>query len=475
MSVECPICGIKTSEAVVNLHLDRGCPETKKAKKEERLSQSSSQSESVEVVSASQPAPKSTRSEPLAERMRPKELSEYVGQTHLLGSQGVLTQLLLMDRLPSLILWGPSGVGKTTFARLLAQVTKARFIELSATNASVNDVKRVVAEAQNDQKLLKRKTILFLDEVHRFNRTQQDSLLPGIEKGDIILVGATTENPSFKLQGALLSRCRVFILEPLTHGNIVTLLERAIKEENIPVETQVINYIAESAGGDARAALSMLEVVLALPDKTMAAVKPALRHAMLYDQKGDMHYDLISAFHKSVRGSDADAALYYLGRMLEAGEDPLYVARRMVRIASEDIGTADDTCLPFAVSAFTAAQQLGMPEADVILAHCAVKLARAVKSVDVYKAYKKLAAQLHSDPQMAAASVPIHLRNAPTKLMEDIGYGKEYKYNPDYEGNVNQEYLPEQLPERKWLGTHKAVLRDDSSAAQSIKKRDRCN
>lgn len=466
MSVECPICGIKTSEAVVNLHLDQGCPETKKAKKEESLSQKSSQPEIAKVEEAPQasvPVSKPTRLGPLAERMRPKELSEYVGQTHLLGNQGVLTQLLIMDKLPSLILWGPSGVGKTTFARLLAQITKARFIELSATNASVNDVKKVVSEAQNDLKLLKRKTILFLDEVHRFNRAQQDSLLPGIEKGDITLVGATTENPSFKLQGALLSRCRVFVLEPLTHENIVTLLERAIEEENSCVGAEVLSYIAGSASGDARAALSMLEIVLSLPDKSMAAVKPALRHAMLYDQKGDMHYDLISAFHKSVRGSDPDATLYYLARMLEAGEDPLYVARRMVRIASEDVGLADDTCLPFAVSAYTAAQQLGMPEADVILAHCAVKLARAPKSVDVYKAYKKLAAQLHSDPLMSGASVPLHLRNAPTKLMGDIGYGKAYKYNPDYEGHVNQEYLPEGLPERKWLGTHKAVLRDDSS------------
>lgn len=499
MSVECPICGLKTSEAIVNVHLDRGCPEAKKVKREpsgasgavpsgrntvgqpagglakssgptsptNNSSQTSQASNSSQITlekgkqSGSRPQPDDRRI-PLAERMRPKSLTDYVGQPQLLGDKGVLRQLLLMDKLPSLILWGPAGVGKTTFARLLAQVSKARFVELSATTATVTDAKRVIDEARNELRLLNRKTVLFLDEIHRFNRTQQDSLLPGIERGDITLVGATTENPSFKLQGALLSRCRVFILEPLTHENLVELINRALAAEHAELEQAVIGFIADSANGDGRAALNMLEIVLSLPEKSLEAVKPALKHAMLYDQKGDMHYDLISAFHKSVRGSDADAALYYLARMLEAGEDPLYVARRMIRIASEDVGLADDSCLPFAVAAHTAAQQIGMPEADVILAHCAVKLARAQKSVDVYKAYKRLAGELRADPTLAGAAVPIHLRNAPTKLMEDIGYGKEYKYNPDYVGSVTQEYLPRGLEARRWLGTHVPTLSEDS-------------
>lgn len=484
MNSRCPVCGQTASEAIVNEHLDRGCPSTPKKPRTERQSTFSTdkrQSKTPPQDEKSIPKESTTKENkqpplpgpaaktaslnvaPLAERARPQTLDDYVGQKHLVGPDGVLRQLVLSDRIPSMVLWGPSGVGKTSFARVLAATTKSKFRELSATSAGSLDVKKVIDDARNEFRLLRRRTILFLDEIHRFNRAQQDSLLPAVERGDITLIGATTENPSFKLTSALLSRCRVFVLYPLDEEEVAKVVERALKMEERDVSPEIAKHIVAYSKGDGRVALNMLELALNLPPPlTLEHVREALRHAAVYDQRGDMHYDLISAFHKSVRGSDADAALYYVARMLQGGEDPLYLARRMVRIASEDVGLADDTCLPFAVAAHTAVQQIGMPEADAILGHCAVKLARAPKSVEVYKALGMLKTQLDSEPGMSAAAIPLHLRNAPTKLMSDLDYSKGYKYNPDYIGPVRQEYLPRGLPHTKWLGVSKPRLEDSS-------------
>ncbi|ANB12290.1 ssDNA-dependent ATPase MGS1 [Sugiyamaella lignohabitans] len=446
---------------------------------------------------------------PLAEQVRPKSLDDFVGQEDLIGKNGLLRKFVERDVCPSIILWGPSGVGKTSFARILANSTKSRFIELSAAIHGINECKKIFEEARNDFKLFSRRTILFLDEIHRFNRAQQDIFLPHVEKGDITLIGATTENPSFKLNGALLSRCRVLVLHKLKQSELSKIIANAIdtynksrEQDGLPTihfEQETIEYLAGLADGDGRIGLNLLEITIndasvqnsastsvtsinnddqnrdltqqteqneqkentALPtSSSQASYKVSTEHVktvlqrthMLYDRVGDSHYDTISALHKSVRGSDPDAALFYLGRMLEAGEDPLYVARRMVRMASEDIGQADESCLPFAVAAFQAVQQIGMPEADCILAHCAVKLAEAKKSVRVYRAYNAVKSMLRTEPGAAAAVVPIHLRNAPTRLMKEIGYGKEYKYNPDYEdGKVRQTYMPEGLETVKFL------------------------
>lgn len=389
---------------------------------------------------------------PLAEQMRPKTFESYVGQSHITS---LLQQLL--PNLPSMILWGPSGSGKTTLARVLATQLNARFVELSAPSAGANDVKKIIADAKREFQLLQRRTILFLDEIHRFNRSQQDSLLQGVERGDIILIGATTENPSFKIAGALLSRVRVFILGELNHEELTEVVKRAVEdgEEDEELSPKLVDTIVNASGGDARRALNMLETVRSLPKGADPSL--ILKHTLVHDQRGESHYDLISAFHKSVRGGDADAALYYLSRMLCGGEDPQYLSRRMMRIASEDVGLADDSCLPFCVATHTAVQQVGMPECDVMLAHAAVKLARAPKSVDVYKAYGMLKAEMAAAPQ---PPVPMHLRNAPTKLMEDVGYSKGYKYNPSFIGEVKQEYLPEEMKGQKWLGVYRPTERD---------------
>lgn len=392
---------------------------------------------------------------PLAEQMRPKTFDSYVGQKHITA---LLQQLL--PNLPSMILWGPSGSGKTTLARVLANQLNARFVELSAPSAGANDVKKIIADAKREFQLLQRRTILFLDEIHRFNRSQQDSLLQGVERGDIILIGATTENPSFKIAGALLSRVRVFILGQLDREELAEVVRRAVIEEGgangeDELPPKLVDTIVNASGGDARRALNMLETVKSLPKGADPSL--ILKHTLVHDQRGESHYDLISAFHKSVRGGDADAALYYLARMLCGGEDPQYLSRRMMRIASEDVGLADDSCLPFCVATHTAVQQVGMPECDVMLAHAAVKLARAPKSVEVYKAYGMLKAEMAEAP---TPPVPMHLRNAPTKLMEDSGYGKGYKYNPAFIGKVKQEYLPKEIKGRKWLGVYQPTERD---------------
>ncbi|RPB00993.1 P-loop containing nucleoside triphosphate hydrolase protein [Choiromyces venosus 120613-1] len=396
---------------------------------------------------------------PLAERVRPKSLDDVYGQ-QLVGERGVLRGLIEEGRVPSMILWGSAGCGKTTIARAIATQSKCRFIEISAMASGVNDCKRIFSEAKNELVLTGRRTILFCDEIHRYTKTQQDVFLAPVEKGEIILIGATTENPSFKVQNALLSRCRTFALKKLLQTDIETILHRAIFYESPPdevgrsiinklLDASMIGYLARFADGDARTALNLLELALGLtttPGITQEEIKKSLTHTITYDRTGDSHYDAISALHKSIRGSDPDGAVFWLARMLKGGEDPLFIARRMVVMASEDIGLADSSMLSLATATFTAVQQVGMPEARINLAHCAVALALSKKSTRSYRALGKAMELYENDLSLASAPVPIHLRNAPTKLMKELGYGKEYKYNPDYkDGKVKQEYLPEEL------------------------------
>lgn len=426
---------------------------------------------------------------PLAERMRPQSLDDVAGQ-ELVGTDGVLRNLIVTDRVPSMILWGGPGTGKTTIARLIAQTAGSRFVEINSTSSGVGECKRLFEEAKNELRLTGRKTIIFCDEIHRFSKSQQDVFLGPVEAGQVTLIGATTENPSFKVVNALLSRCRTFTLSKLDEAHIFGILKRALLKEvpqlqstspssssethakdSNPTATEtehsrhlltedsysLLHYLSAFADGDARTGLNLLELAIDLcarPNITPDDIKRSLTQTLVYDRAGDQHYDTISAFHKSVRGSDADASLYYLARMLQSGEDPLYVARRMVVIASEDVGLADNSLLSLATAAYTAAEKIGMPECRINLAHCAVALAEAPKSTRSYRglnaAYKAL-----REPGIAGLPVPIHLRNAPTKLMKELGYGKEYKYNPDYvDGRVVQEYLPEKLAGRKFLSTN---------------------
>ncbi|MFA5359006.1 MAG: replication-associated recombination protein A [Patescibacteria group bacterium] len=400
---------------------------------------------------------------PLADRMRPENLADFAGQEHLLANGKVLKLALEADRVPSMVFWGPPGCGKTTLARIVAKMTNSDFIQFSAVSTGVKELREVVKKANDNAKLYNRKTILFIDEIHRWSKSQQDSLLPHIEDGTIILVGATTENPSFEINSALLSRCRVFVLEKLTGQNIADLIVRAIKDEEkgygklqIKVDAETIKYLAAMADGDARTAYNAIELAVTSQDQTKKIIldkdkiKDSLQRShLLYDRAGEQHFNIISALHKSLRGSDADASLYWLGRMLEAGEDPLYVARRLVRFASEDIGMADPQALPQTVAAYQACHFIGMPECNVILAQAAVYLARAPKSNDLYIAYMEVQKDIkegENDP------VPLHLRNAPTKLMKGLGYGKDYKYNPNfgYAGDI-QDYLPKRLKGKKYL------------------------
>ncbi|XP_041849593.1 ATPase WRNIP1 [Melanotaenia boesemani] len=426
---------------------------------------------------------------PLAEILRPNTLEEYFGQNKVVGQQTLIRSLLDTHEIPSLILWGPPGCGKTTLAHIIASASKkrgtARFVTLSATSASINEVREVIKQAQNELRLCKRKTILFIDEIHRFNKSQQDTFLPHVECGTITLIGATTENPSFQVNAALLSRCRVLVLEKLSVEAMGSILNRAVatlgirvrekgpakpknedhvngNELNIFIEQKALETIAYLCDGDARAGLNGLQLaVQAQMNLTQPAqdgtpqeivvteehVKEGLQRShILYDKAGEEHYNCISALHKSMRGSHENASLYWLGRMLEGGEDPLYVARRLIRFASEDVGLADPSALPQAVSAFQACHFIGMPECEVILAQCVVYMARAPKSVEVYNAYTNVKACLrnHKGP---LPPVPLHLRNAPTKLMKQLGYAEGYKYNPAFSGPVEQEYLPEDLQE----------------------------
>lgn len=404
---------------------------------------------------------KTNRVAPLAERMRPETLDDIFGQ-ELVGPNGVLRSLIETNRLPSMILWGASGTGKTTIARCIANQAGSRFVEMNATSSGVAECKKLFTDAANELALTGRKTIIFCDEIHRFSKSQQDVFLKPVEAGTITLIGATTENPSFKVVNALLSRCRTFTLQKLTTEDIQRILARALRSElpsassapPPPLDEELLAYLANFADGDARTALNLLELAISLANRgevTKEEMKASLTKTLVYDRAGDQHYDTISAFHKSVRGSDPDAALYYLARMLQSGEDPLFIARRMVVIASEDVGLADNSLLSLATSTFTATQQIGMPEARIPLAHCAVALCLAPKSTRAYRGLNNAFASLR-EPGVAALPVPVHLRNAPTRLMRELGYGKEYKYNPNYkDGNVKQDYLPDDLIGRKFL------------------------
>lgn len=407
---------------------------------------------------------KTNRAAPLAERMRPQNFDGVFGQD-LVGSNGVLRSLIESDRVPSMILWGGSGTGKTTIARCIAHMVGSRFIEMNATSSGVAECKKIFTDAANELALTGRKTIIFCDEIHRFSKSQQDVFLKPVEAGTITLIGATTENPSFKIVNALLSRCRTFTLQKLGTDDVKRILLRALHAEQTATSTspsshhlldeELLTYLSNFADGDARTALNLLELAMSLASSreglTKEDIKASLTKTLVYDRAGDQHYDTISAFHKSVRGSDADAALYYLARMLQSGEDPLFVARRMVVIASEDVGLADNSLLSLATATYTATQQIGMPEARIPLAHCAVALTMAPKSTRAYRGLNNAFAAL-KEPGIAALPVPVHLRNAPTRLMRDLGYGREYKYNPNYrDGKVKQDYLPDALLGRRFL------------------------
>jgi putative ATPase len=396
---------------------------------------------------------------PLAERMRPRTLDDVCGQD-LVGPSGVLRSLIEQDRVPSIILWGGSGCGKTTIARCIASMVGSRFVEINSTSSGVAECKKIFAEAKGELGLTGRKTIIFCDEIHRFSKSQQDVFLGPVESGQVTLIGATTENPSFKVQNALLSRCRTFTLQKLTEDDILQILERALATEGASynpsdlVDSELLKYLAAFSDGDARTALNLLELAMGLsarPSMTKEGIKTSLTKTLVYDRAGDQHYDTISAFHKSVRGSDPDASLYYLARMLQSGEDPLYIARRMIVIASEDVGLADNSMLSLATSTYTAAEKIGMPECRIAMAHCTVALCLAPKSTRAYRGLNNAYAAL-KEPGVASLPIPIHLRNAPTKLMKELGYGDQYKYNPNYkDGKVVQEYLPEQLEGRTFL------------------------
>lgn len=463
------------------------------------------------------------KNSPLADRMRPKNLAEFFGQEHLIGrnqngknvdgkpaSQGqpkILRQLIEQDQVPSMILWGPPGTGKTTLAKIIAELTKSNFVSLSAVSAGVSQLKEIVKQAMEQRKFHQQKTILFIDEIHRWNKTQQDSLLPYVENGTLVLIGATTENPSFEINSALLSRVRVFVLESLSVKDISKIIRSALKNKitglgnfnltrgladsstmvnlsdekqkdrggktsdffdpqninksistknnsSLKIKTRAIKYLANFSNGDARTALNNLELAVKTlspgqTEITEEIICQALQKAHhLYDKSGDQHYHLISALHKSLRGSDANASLYWLMRMFVAGEDPLYIARRLVRFASEDVGLANSQALTQAIAGYQACQFLGRPECDVHLAQVVVYLAKCKKSNELYEAVGKIKSDIEN---FMDEPVPIHLRNAPTKFMKDIGYGKEYKYNPNFSEPVDQEYLPKRFKNRKWL------------------------
>ncbi|KAL8969733.1 MAG: hypothetical protein Q9197_004181 [Variospora fuerteventurae] len=390
---------------------------------------------------------------PLAERMRPRNLDEVCGQ-ELVGPDGVLRGLIETDRVPSMLLWGGAGTGKTTIARVISSMVGSRFVEINSTSSGVGECKKIFAEAGNELRLTGRKTIIFCDEIHRFSKSQQDVFLGPVESGQVTLIGATTENPSFKVQNALLSRCRTFTLQKLTDADVTSILERALEIEGpnyAPsplVDTELIHYLSAFADGDARTALNLLELAMDIskrPSATKESIKAALTKTLVYDRAGDQHYDTISALHKSIRGSHPHASLYYLSRMLSSGEDPLYIARRLVVIASEDVGLADNTLLPLATATYTACEKIGMAECRINLAHCVSALALAKKSTRSYRGLAN-AESICKEPGMAGLPVPMHLRNAPTRLMKEMGAGREYKYNPRFRnGKVKQEYLPEKL------------------------------
>jgi putative ATPase len=402
--------------------------------------------------------------QPLADRIRPRTLEELVGQDHILGPGKVLKETIERDEIGSLIFWGPPGSGKTTLARIIASHTGAAFVEFSAVTSGIKEIREIIAQAGKEKALYGKRTILFIDEIHRFNKAQQDAFLPHVEKGTVVLIGATTENPSFEVISALLSRCRVFTLNPLAPEHIRVIVERAVQDEALglgqmkPVLTEeAMAVLTNIANGDARVALNTLEMatLATKPDGkgerhlSKEIVLDAMqKRTMLYDKSGEEHYNLISALHKSVRGGDADAALYWLARMLASGEDPLYLARRLIRMAVEDIGNADPQALPLAVAAKDTYHFIGSPEGELALAQVAVYLALAPKSNAVYTAYSQAMRDVQEQPNLP---VPLHIRNAPTELMKDFGYGEGYKYAHNYQDAiVEQDYLPDNLKGRRY-------------------------
>jgi putative ATPase len=401
---------------------------------------------------------------PLAARMRPQTFAEFVGQEHLVAEGRVLRKCIEADQLPSMVFWGPPGSGKTTLAHIIANVTRAQFSPLSAVSAGVADLRRVIGEAKKRLQSSGKRTILFVDEIHRFNKAQQDAVLPFVENGTVTFIGATTENPSFEVIAPLLSRCRVFRLNLLSDNEIRLIVERAVKDVErglgkfqITIGEEALRHLVTVSSGDARVSLNALEMAAfaTVPDSDgsrsigLSAIEEALQHrALLYDKSGDQHYDLISALHKSLRGSDPDAALYWLGRMLEAGEDPLYIARRLVRFASEDVGVADPQALVIAVAAQQAVHFVGLPEGNLALAQAVVYLAAAPKSNSLYQAYSRVQKDIQHGRN---EPVPLHLRNPVTGLMRETGYGRGYKYAHDYPDHfVKQQNLPPSLQGKRY-------------------------